>query len=124
MLARSATLALTGGPGVIGKEAIDNALDECEQASVAPKIPSTPAQSRSQFHDNGRGIPRDVVTCILDFSARTSNKRAYISPTRGSQGNGLLLAIPYVLHPDACLPTVIEAASVRHEILVQAIVES
>jgi DNA topoisomerase VI subunit B len=49
--------------------------------------------------DNGPGIPPDVVEDILDFSVRVSSREAYVSPTRGAQGNALktIVAMPFAL---------------------------
>ena len=107
-------------PGVVVKELLDNALDACEQAGVAPVI-SVNVQGRSVVvTDNGPGIASEVVHKILDFSTRTSDKQAYVSPTRGAQGNALktLLAIPYVLSGGKTGTMEIESQGVRHTISV------
>jgi DNA topoisomerase VI subunit B len=82
-------------PYVIVKEALDNALDGCERAGVAPEITVRATASELVITDNGPGIPPAVVKRILDYATRTSDKIAYVSPTRGAQGNALktLLAI-------------------------------
>jgi hypothetical protein len=57
----------------------------------------------------------------LDFSTRTSDKAAYVSPTRGAQGNALktVLAIPYVLNGGRSPTTVrFDARGLRHSITV------
>ena len=92
-------------PGVLVKELLDNALDVCEQAGVAPEI--RVAGDSLTIVDNGPGIPQAVVDRMLGFATRTSDKAAYVSPTRGAQGNALktVLAIPYVLNggrPSVC----------------------
>ena len=43
-------------PGVIAKEAIDNALDECEQAGVAPEITIRASAHEIPIQDNGRSV--------------------------------------------------------------------
>jgi hypothetical protein len=87
-------------PGVLVKELLDNALDICEQAGVEPEIRVEFTGDSLAITDNGPGIPPAVVERILDLATRTSDKAAYVSPTRGSQGNALktVLAIPYVLN--------------------------
>jgi hypothetical protein len=110
---RFATVAL--------KELIDNALDACESAGIAPSITiaiaMAPAVMQMTVADNGAGIPPETVRRILNFETRTSDKAAYRSPTRGAQGNALktVLGMPYALGiRDAVL---IEAQGVRHRIL-------
>lgn len=107
-------------PGVLVKELVDNSLDACEQVGVAPEIRVEFADNALTVSDNGPGIPPDVVERILDFTTRTSNKAAYISPTRGAQGNALktVLAIPYVLSGGRPSTVTTEAQGVRHRITV------
>ena len=64
-----------------------------------PDIAVTITEGAIQVEDNGPGLPVDVIRGVMDFSIRVSSKDAYISPTRGAQGNALktILAIPYVL---------------------------
>ena len=68
--------------------------------------------------DNGPGIAPETVAAILDFDTRTSSREAYISPTRGAQGNALktLIAMPYVLDNAAEVTAVIEARGIQHTI--------
>jgi DNA topoisomerase VI subunit B len=86
-------------PEVVLKELIDNALDACEDAGTLPTVTITIAPDAIVVEDNGPGLPATVIDGILDFSVRASSKDAYISPTRGAQGNALktVAAIPYVL---------------------------
>ena len=51
--------------------------------------------------DNGPGIAAETITAILDYTTRTSSREAYVSPTRGAQGNALktILAMPYRARP-------------------------
>src|SRR5215213_1698306 len=102
---------LTGVPAsefasVCLKELLDNALDACETAGVAPKatvtVESEGAASgaiRIRISDNGPGIPSEVVRKVLNYNVRVSDKAAYRSPTRGAQGNALktVIGIPYAL---------------------------
>ena len=106
---------------VVVKELMDNALDACETAEVAPEIalearlgPST----RIAVSDNGSGIPPETVRAALDFNVLVSDKAAYRSPTRGAQGNALktVFGIPHAL--GSLEPVVIEARGLRHEVRV------
>jgi hypothetical protein len=105
-------------PGVIGKETIDNGLDNCEQVAVSPEITVRWDGRTLETRDNGGGIPPEIVKRLSDFTTRTSDKLAYVSPTRGAQGNAwkTLLAMPYVLDGEAAQPVVIEACGIRHQI--------
>ena len=109
---------------VVLKELVDNALDCCEMAGVAPHITvevdgdatTDDGEIRMSITDNGGGIPPEVVAKVLDYNIRVSDKSAYRSPTRGAQGNALkaVVGIPYAL--GGRRPTVIEGRCVRHEI--------
>jgi DNA topoisomerase VI subunit B len=91
-------------PLVILKEGMDNALDACEEAGVAPEIyvevNTGPDDGPSEIvlADNGPGIPAAVVEKIKNYSIRVTSREAYVSTTRGAQGNALkcLLAMPFV----------------------------
>ena len=106
-------------PLVLLKEAVDNALDACEEALGPPEIHidvSTDSGSIT-VTDNGPGIAPQTIHDILDYTARVSSREAYVSPARGAQGNALktVLAMPY--DPDGNSGTsVIESRGVRHEI--------
>ena len=65
----------------------------------APSSQGHGRPQRDHGQDNGPGIPADVVEDILDFSVRVSSREAYVSPTRGAQGNALktIVAMPFVL---------------------------
>jgi DNA topoisomerase VI subunit B len=86
-------------PLVVLKELVDNALDACEEAGVAPEIGFQVEPEAITVVDNGPGMPPDTVTDILDFSNRVSSREAYVAPDRGAQGNALktILAMPFVL---------------------------
>ena len=51
------------------------------------------------IQDNAGGIDTETIESILDYSIRVSSREAYVSPTRGAQGNALktILAMGYVL---------------------------
>ena len=91
-------------PLVILKEGVDNALDEAEEAGVPPDIEITVSAIEGlpgsiSIFDKGRGIPAETVEKLIDYSARTSSRAAYASPTRGAQGNALqtIIAMPFAL---------------------------
>src|SRR5262249_28965313 len=99
------------------KELCDNAIDACEEAQIAPEImvDVSTATGVIAVSDNGPGLPPETVREILDFSARVSSREAYVSPTRGAQGNALkaLLAMPFAL--DGKIGTaVIESRDIHH----------
>jgi DNA topoisomerase VI subunit B len=104
-------------PLVILKELTDNALDDAEEAGVPPRISVSVADRSIIVADNGSGIPAKTVKALLDFSVRVSSREAYVSPTRGAQGNALktILAMPYVLH-GADGHVEIEARGICHSI--------
>ena len=105
------------------KELIDNALDAAETAGREPVVSvcclTTPTTILLSVADNGNGIADDIVTRLLDFSTRTSDKSAYRSPTRGSQGNATKCAfgIPIALGASARKMT-IDGAGSHHEITI------
>jgi DNA topoisomerase VI subunit B len=102
-------------PLVILKELIDNAIDAAEEAGIAPTIDVVVDETGITVSDNGPGLPTTVVSDILDFSVRVSSREAYVSPTRGAQGNALktIVAMPYVL--DGARGRIeLEARGVRH----------
>jgi hypothetical protein len=88
-------------PLVIVKELVDNALDECEEAQIAPDIAVEVSTERGEIAvaDNGRGLPADTIGGVLDYTVRVSSREAYCSPSRGQQGNGLkcILAMAFAI---------------------------
>ena len=109
-------------PLVILKELTDNALDAAEEAEIAPVISIAVKGYSISITDNGPGIPAKTIDGILDYSVRKSSREAYVSPTRGAQGNALKTILPmdYVLNErdgeDASGKTIIEARGVAHHI--------
>lgn len=114
-------------PIVIVKELVDNALDACEDAGIAPEITvaveSDDRESRITVTDNGPGIAPETLARILDFSVRVSDKEAYVSPTRGAQGNALktVIAIPYVASTadPKVGKVVITSRGIRHDLTIR-----
>ena len=109
-------------PTVAVKELIDNALDACEEAEVAPKIAVTVEKDAITVQDNAGGIGAETMNSVLDYTIRVSSREAYVSPTRGAQGNALktILAMGYVLDRendgDRAGVTIIEAHGLEHRI--------
>lgn len=103
-------------PRVIVKELVDNALDACEEAGIAPEIEVTVEGDAVTVADNGPGLPASTVKSILDFTVRISSREAYVSPTRGAQGNALktILAMPFVLSGNQAGRVEIETQGRRH----------
>jgi DNA topoisomerase VI subunit B len=111
---------------VVLKELMDNALDACEEAEVAPVIliRVSPDSGTIIIQDNAAGIKTNTIKSILDYTIRVSSREAYISPTRGAQGNALktIVAMGYVLDRerangnDAVGVTIIETRGVKHRI--------
>jgi DNA topoisomerase VI subunit B len=111
-------------PLVVGKEVMDNALDACEEAEVAPHITVIVDSGTIIIQDNAGGIDTETIESILDYTMRVSSREAYVSPTRGAQGNALktILAMGYVLDrklgsdADAAGVTTIETRGINHQI--------
>jgi DNA topoisomerase VI subunit B len=114
-------------PRVVLKELFDNALDACEEAEIAPVIAVAVRPGEIVVQDNGTGIADETVRSIRNYSVRVSSREAYISPSRGAQGNALktLLAMGYVLdrertdnkdNLDAAGLTIIETRGTAHKI--------
>jgi hypothetical protein len=115
-------------PLVVLKELMDNALDACEEAEVAPKISITVKAGSITIQDNAGGIEVETIKSILDYTIRVSSREAYVSPTRGAQGNAFktILAMGYVLdrerededgiNAEAAGITIIKTRGVEHRI--------
>jgi signal transduction histidine kinase len=63
-------------PEVALKELVDNALDECERAGVAPEIAITVLSDSITVSDNGGGIEPETVEHILHCENTTSSNAA------------------------------------------------
>jgi len=107
---------------VVLKELVDNALDAAEDAEIAPVIAVTVKGKSIIVTDNDPGIPAKTIDNVLDYSIRVSSREAYVSPTRGAQGNALKTILPmgFALDEnrgeDASGKTIIEANGVAHHI--------
>jgi DNA topoisomerase VI subunit B len=88
-------------PQVIVKELVDNALDACEEADIAPIIDVTADAGGITVKDNGPGLPEATLKGAMDFTIRASNHEGYVAPGRGAQGNALktILPMPQLLDP-------------------------
>jgi DNA topoisomerase VI subunit B len=86
-------------PLVILKELVDNAIYACEEAGAAPTVRIEVDNGSITVTDNGPGLAADTVKDIINFSVRVSSREAYVSPTRGAQGNALktIVAMPFAL---------------------------
>jgi hypothetical protein len=113
-------------PLVVLKELMDNALDACEESEIAPVILIGVNSGSITIQDNAGGIETDTIKSILDYSVRVSSREAYVSPTRGAQGNALktILAMGYVLdheredgtNAEAVGITIIKTRGIEHRI--------
>jgi DNA topoisomerase VI subunit B len=113
---------------VVLKELMDNALDACEESEVAPVISIDVRDGSITIQDNAGGIDPATIESILDYTVRVSSREAYVSPTRGAQGNALktILAMAFVLQreiinednpaAEAAGVTVIETRGSKHRI--------
>src|SRR5208282_5596043 len=106
-------------PLVVLKELIDNSLDACEEADIAPVIHAAvnAVTGVITISDNGPGISPETVKRLLDYNVRVSSREAYVSPTRGAQGNALktLIAMAFALDGDRGR-IIIDSRGVAHKI--------
>jgi DNA topoisomerase VI subunit B len=106
-------------PLVIVKELIDNPLDDAEEIGVPPVVEVNVSPDRGEIviADNGSGLPPETVVALLDYSIRVSSREAYVSPTRGAQGNAIKTVIAMAFALDGTKgETIIEARRVAHRI--------
>ena len=110
--------AIEDWPLVVLKELLDNGIDGCEEAAIAPAIEIAVSRNGIVINDNGPGISAETVSDILDYTSRVSSREAYVSPTRGAQGNALktILAIPFALNGERG-ETIVESRDIAHRIL-------
>jgi Histidine kinase-, DNA gyrase B-, and HSP90-like ATPase len=117
--------SITEWPEVVCKELLDNSIDAAEEAEISPVISIAVTPVSFTIQDNGSGINTSTIKSILDYRIRVSSREAYVSPTRGAQGNALktILAMAYVLdrerrdsHAEAVGVTIIETKGVCHRL--------
>jgi hypothetical protein len=85
---------ISDSPLVFAKEMIDNSLDACDEADIAPVIEAVADASGITVQDNGPGLPEKTLGSAMDFTIRASNREAYVAPDRGAQGNALKTILP------------------------------
>ena len=93
---------------------------ESRRSSRSRSRPASAAKpTRIVVEDNGPGIPAETIAGIIDYNIRISSREAYISPTRGRQGNALKTILPmaYVLGGKVKGETWIEARGRKHRIM-------
>jgi hypothetical protein len=98
------------------KELADIGIDQAEEIGVAPKIEASASTSALIVADlAGRGIGLETVDSLVDYTTRTLSREAYVSPTRGQQGNALqaIIAMPFALDGEKG-ETIIEARRAAH----------
>jgi DNA topoisomerase VI subunit B len=61
-------------PLALVKELIDNSLDACESADIAPELTITVEPDSVSVEDNGPGLPASTIERSLDYLTRTSDK--------------------------------------------------
>ena len=85
-------------PVALLKELLDNSLDACESADIAPVITVELQDDALIVSDTGPGLSLATLQKSLDYTIRVSDKTGYISPSRGQQGNALktVWAAPFV----------------------------
>ncbi len=105
-------------PVVVIKELVDNALDACEEADVAPAVLVQVDESGITVTDNGPGMPAPTVAGVVDQDHRVSSRAAYVAPDRGAQGNALktIIAMPFVLGDGSPGEVTVTARGLRHRI--------
>ncbi len=105
-------------PLVLVKELVDNSLDACESANIPAIEISVELESDSfTVTDNGLGIKPEIIEGALDYTVRVSDKKYYVSPTRGQLGNALkcVFAAPFVIDGDRGVVD-IDTRGVRHHV--------
>jgi DNA topoisomerase VI subunit B len=115
--------AVQSWPLVIVKELVDNALDGSEEAEAAPSVSITvdTAMGTIVISDQGPGIAAATIADIVNYAIRVSSREAYVSPSRGAQGNALktILAMGFALTGERG-ETVIESHGQAHRIIFAA----
>jgi DNA topoisomerase VI subunit B len=104
---------------VLIKELVDNALDACETAGIAPEIGITLSPDGFTVEDNGPGMSRELIERSLSYEIRVSDKMYYVSPSRGQLGNATkcLWAVPYAIDPESPGHVEVISLGARHHIV-------
>jgi DNA topoisomerase VI subunit B len=104
---------------VLIKELVDNALDACETAGIAPEIDITLSPDGFTVEDNGPGMSRELIERSLSYEIRVSDKMYYVSPSRGQLGNATkcLWAAPYAIDPESPGHVEVISLGARHHIV-------
>src|SRR5262245_19928264 len=68
-------------PMALLKELMDNALDACETAGIAPEVTVTIERDAFSVQDNGPGLAVETLERSLDYLVRVSDKAHYVSPS-------------------------------------------
>src|SRR5262249_47638191 len=86
-------------PLVLLKEWEDKPRAAGGHGGVARGVPSRVGGTATPVADTAPATPAETVAGVLDFAARVSSREAYVSPTRGAQGNALktVVTMPFVL---------------------------
>jgi len=95
-------------PIALLKELLDNALDACEVAGIAPQIEVKITKNSFSVADNGPGLPEATMLRSMDYLVRVTDKAYYVSPTRGQMGNALkaVWAAGFVAHGNGIIEVV------------------
>jgi DNA topoisomerase VI subunit B len=74
-------------PLVIAKELIDNALDACEEAEIAPEISIEVSAARGEIviADNGPGLPSATLGGVLDIPSASRAARHMSHPPEANR---------------------------------------
>jgi DNA topoisomerase VI subunit B len=116
------SMQLGADPGswgvVLIKELVDNALDACETAGIAPEIAITLSPDGFTVEDHGPGMSRELIERSLNYDIRVSDKMYYVSPSRGQLGNATkcLWAAPYTISPESPGHVEVESLGACHHI--------
>src|SRR5262249_28289878 len=76
-------------PCVLVKQLLTAALDAAGGPEGAAAIWVAVKRGLIVVHDSGPGIKTATIKSVLDYTIRVSSREAYVSPTRGAQGNAL-----------------------------------
>ena len=83
---------------MIVKELIDNSLDACEEANIAPEIEiAITTKGHDQRHRQWPRYRRRYRVKLLDYTKKTSSREAYVGPSRGAQGNALQVSARHAI---------------------------